>query len=152
MLNKQDYNIYKPEFDLQKSKLTEFITSFTDKSIKFEDNLHGKKKYMVELQKIANQTLKILEIHIEDLDLYFSNDVSFFENIKINTKRYVNFFYETIDKVMPKKTVKNSEDDPEPFEEVIQNQRMANLLANNGNGSADKQVTRDHIPPELLRK
>ena len=153
MFNNQDYNIYKPDFELQRSKLTEFITSFTDKSITNEDELHGKKKYMIELQKIANQTIKILEIHIEDINHYFSNDALFFDCIKTNTKRYINFLYEVIDKVMPRKNVKfSSEEYLEPFEEVIQNQRMANLISSNGNGSDNKQVTRDQVPPELLRK
>ena len=48
MINKQDYNLYKPEFEVQKSKLTEFITTFIDKSIVTEDDLHEKKKYMIE--------------------------------------------------------------------------------------------------------
>ena len=52
MLNKQDYNLYKPDFELQKSKLNEFFTSFTDKSIKNKDDIHGNKKYMIELVHI----------------------------------------------------------------------------------------------------
>ena len=152
MINKQDYNLYKPEFEVQKSKLTEFITTFIDKSIVTEDDLHEKKKYMIELQKIANQTSKLLEIHLEDLEYYFSNEAWFFDLIKTNTKRYVNFLYEIIDKVMPRRTLKiSSEEDLEPFEEVIQNQRMANLLAKDGNGD-NKQVMRDQIPSELLRR
>ena len=116
------------------------------------DDLHEKKKYMIELQKIANQTSKLLEIHLEDLEYYFSNEAWFFDLIKTNTKRYVNFLYEIIDKVMPRRTLKiSSEEDLEPFEEVIQNQRMANLLAKDGNGD-NKQVMRDQIPSELLRR
>jgi|APDOM4702015159_1054818.scaffolds.fasta_scaffold323131_1 hypothetical protein len=151
MYNKHENDINRRDFELDKAKLTEFITTYTDKSIRSEDNIHGKKKYMIELQKIANQTLKVLEIHIEDLDHHFSNDSFFFDLLKSNTKRYVNLLYEVIDKVMPRRTTKNLEEELEPIEEVIQNQRMANLQANNGNGS-DRQVTRDQIPPELLRK
>ena len=155
MLNKQDYNLYKPDFELQKSKLNEFFTQFTDKNIRHEDNIHGKKKYMIELQKIANQAIKTLEVHIEDLEYYLSSDPALFESIKSNTKRYLNFLYDIVDKILPRKTVKSSDDEIEPIEEVIQNQRMANLLANsNGqsNGNSHKQVTKEQIPPELLRK
>lgn len=151
MYNKHENDVNKRDFELDKAKLSEFITTFSDRTIRVEDDIHGKKKYMIELQKIANQTLKVLEIHIEDLDHYFSNDNLFFDLIKSNTKRYINLFYEVIDKVMPKRTVKNSDEELEPIEEVIQNQRMANIQANNGNPS-ERQVTKDQIPPELLRK
>ena len=94
---------------------------------------------------------------MEDLEYYFSSDPAFFESIKTNTKRYLNFLYEIVDKILPRKTVKNSDDEIEPIEGVIQNQRMANLLANsnghsNGNSSSQRQITKDQIPPELLRK
>jgi DNA replication licensing factor MCM7 len=151
MYNKHENDINRRDFELDKAKLTEFVTTYTDKSLRAEDNIHGKKKYMIELQKIANQTLKVLEIHIEDLDHHFSNDSFFLELLKSNTKRYVNLFYEVVDKVMPRRTARNLEEELEPIEEVIQNQRMANLQANNGN-SSERQVTVDQIPPELLRK
>jgi DNA replication licensing factor MCM7 len=151
MLTKEDYNVYKPDFELEKAKLSDFIQTFVDRNIKTEDELHGRKKYMIELQKIANQTSKLLRITVEDLDLFFQNDASFSDSIKLNTKRYLNLLYDVADKAMPKRTLKNSEDDIEPIEEVILNQRMANLNANNGNGS-DRHVNKDQIPPELLRK
>lgn len=151
MLSKQDYEVYKPDYELDKSKLTDFLTTFVDRGIKSEDPTHGKKKYMIELQNIANQSSQLLKIEVEDLDLFFQNDAPFFNSIKTNTKRFLNLFYEVVDKVMPKRTVKNNEEDIEPIEEVILNQRMANLQANNGNNS-EKQVTKDQIPPELLRK
>lgn len=151
MYSKQEYNISKLDLELHKAKLTEFITTYIDKNIRTDDNIHGKNKYMIELQKIANQTLKVIEIHIEDLEHHFSNDSGFFELLRSNTKRYINILYDVIDKVMPRKTVKSLEEELEPIEEVIQSQRMANLHANNGNGP-DRQVTRDQIPSELLRK
>ena len=151
MNQKQDYNVVKFDFETEKAKLSEFLTNFNDRSILTEDKEHGKKKYLIELQKIANQQQKVLEVHVEDLEKYFQNDAHFFSQIKTNTKRYVSFFYEVADKVMPRRTVKNSEDDIEPIEEVIQSQRMANLHANHGNGN-ERTATKETVPAELLRK
>lgn len=41
-------NIYKPNYDVEKVDLEEFFTSFTDRNIK-KDQVHGFKKYMIEL-------------------------------------------------------------------------------------------------------
>ncbi len=44
----QSYNLYKPDFDLERSKLENFLKTFIDKNIK-ADQLHEQRKYMIEL-------------------------------------------------------------------------------------------------------
>jgi hypothetical protein len=50
MNNNQHSNFlfYKPEFDLERAKFENFLRTFTDKGISF-DNEHENKKYMIEL-------------------------------------------------------------------------------------------------------
>ena len=82
--------ILKINYEEQLSKLTEFLCQFEDKSIDEIDRVHGQNKYLIELQKIANNELQVLEILMEDLEDYFnkSNEEQLLDNIRTNTSRY----------------------------------------------------------------
>ena len=71
---------------------------------KDEDPIHGKLKYMIQLQKIANREKRTdtksesvhntVEISIEDLNEFFDSarDRGFVERVRINTSRYISIF------------------------------------------------------------
>lgn len=71
------------------------------------------------------------------------------EHICKNTKRYLKLFYEACDRIMPTRSVRNmAPEEIEPIDEVLMNQRMANLMSN----VSDKPIDKSAIPPEMLRK
>lgn len=158
--NNQNHSFlfYKPEFELERAKFENFLRTFTDKSITF-DNEHENRKYMIELvifliiffkQKISNKKSKVLEIYKEDLEFFFSSekDSALLDQISKNTKRYIKLFQEACDKVMPPRSLRNIQlEEIEPIEEVYMNQRMANIMTLN-----QRQPDQESIPPELLRK
>lgn len=51
MSKNQTYLVYKPDFELDRSKIENFLKTFTDKNIR-SDQLHEQKKYMIELVRI----------------------------------------------------------------------------------------------------
>jgi hypothetical protein len=150
----QNLHTYKPEYELEKSKLKDFFLGFIDKTIEKADSIHGKYKYMIELQKISNKSSKKLEVLFEDLEhsLSKSNDQALFEKIQTNTKRYITLLYEVIDSIMPTKTSVTKDDEFEAYSELINNQRKANLI-NLSNGNDGKKIFENKtVPPEVLRK
>jgi hypothetical protein len=44
----QNYLVYKPDFELERSKIENFLRTFVDKNIK-PDRIHDQRKYMIEL-------------------------------------------------------------------------------------------------------
>ncbi len=44
----QNYMYYKPDFELEKSKIENFLHTFVDKHIK-ADEIHDQRKYMIQL-------------------------------------------------------------------------------------------------------
>jgi hypothetical protein len=146
----------KLDFELEKSRIKDFLTNFSDKTIKEEDRIHGRLKYMIELQKIANKKQKILNVSTEDLEDYFSKDEDFYKIILTNIKRYLKMFYEVTAEIMPSRTTQASLEEIEPIQEVIMNQRMSNIslsLNDNGNTNNEKNLYKfNQIPNELLRR
>jgi hypothetical protein len=96
-------------------KCQEFITTFQDPTINRaeEHPIHGKLKYMIQLQKIANREKRtdtkediihnIIEIELVDIKEFFDSirDIGFVERVRINTSRYVSIFSSVIDAAMP---------------------------------------------------
>ena len=105
-------------------KATEFITQFQDATISNanEDPIHGKLKYMTQLQKVANRESLEIEIELEDLREFFDSarDHGFVERIRTNTARYMSLFSETIDKHMPQPSRDFTDDDHSAFDIVMQ--------------------------------
>lgn len=78
---------YKSSYPEDTQKAKEFLTTFTDQSLHYDDKF-GKHKYMIELFAIANKQSKRLDIYIEDLENLFVDDPSFVNKIVSNTASY----------------------------------------------------------------
>ncbi len=48
MNNKTNYMFYKPDYELERSKLQNFLKTFVDRTIS-KDRVHDQRKYMIEL-------------------------------------------------------------------------------------------------------
>ncbi len=44
----QDYKYWKPDFELERSKIENFLTTFVDKTIP-SDRVHHQRKYMIQM-------------------------------------------------------------------------------------------------------
>ena len=99
-----NYKVFKPEYDLHSSNLKDFLLNFKDKSID-NDIIHGKNKYMSQLQKISNLQSKVLNIHLDDLESFVEKDFAVYESLIKNTKRYIKILYEVVDSIMPKRSI-----------------------------------------------
>lgn len=86
-------DVYIPDYDGEISKCTDFVTTFQDPTItrNKEDHIHGKLKYMIKLQEVANRQASIIEIELEDIKEFFDSakDHGFIERVQNNTYRYV---------------------------------------------------------------
>lgn len=163
MNNTKNFLFYKAEFELDRSKIENFLRNFTSVDVE-EDSIHGNRKYMIQMvifniynyvqQKIANRELKLLEILKEDLDYFFQKeaDTVLLESIFKNTKRYINLFYEAVDRVIPPKSnIQNPYEEMESIEDVYMTQRLANITNTRDNTS--KFLTKEtFFPPELFRR
>lgn len=92
-------------------KCIEFLTNFVDPTIP-EDPIHGKRKYLILMQGIANKDTNVLNIELDDLSDQFSSakDSTFVDRIRANTMRYVTLFSHAVDQNMPPPTVNFRED------------------------------------------
>ena len=90
-------------YEDQLSRLTEFLCQFEDKSMLDTDRVHGQSKYLIELQRVANNETKVIEILMEDLEHYFgsSNEDHLVDLIKKNVSRYNSLFMEAVDTILP---------------------------------------------------
>lgn len=100
----ENYKIFKPDYELHGTILKDFLLNFKDPNIQ-NDLIHGKNKYMVQLQKIANHQSKILEIHLNDIETFVEKDFVVYHSLLRNTKRYIRILYEVVDTIMPKRSV-----------------------------------------------
>ncbi len=118
------HNLYNP---CPIVRCTEFLTSYTDPSIP-EDPIHGKHKYLIQMQKIVNKESQAIYIELTDVQEYFNTakDAAFVDRIRVNTQRYVSLFSQAIDMNMPQPTVNFREDDLSTFE-ILMNQRRFNF-------------------------
>jgi hypothetical protein len=92
-----------------------------------------------------------VEILIEDLEFYFhkESDSKLVEEITKNCKRYIKLFYEAIDRILPERTKKlKDEDQIDPLDEILLNQRMQNLQHVDTKQNSGKTI----LPSELLRR
>eukprot|EP01040_Poterioochromonas_malhamensis_P018431 gene18431-21525_t len=74
------------------SKCNEFLSSFRDE--------YGELKYMNMLQQVADRSLQVIEIDLSDV-LKFKNDTEFVGNLQANTVRYIRYFEDEVDKLLP---------------------------------------------------
>ena len=110
-----------------------------------DDALHGKHKYLIQLQKVLNKESTQIKIEISDLKDFYNlpKDAAFLERILINTHRYIGLFQKVIDEILGtmQPSVFFKDEDQTPFE-IIMNQRKFNISQNQQKSS---------LPPELLR-
>lgn len=105
----ETYKVYKPEFELHSTLLKDFLLNFQDYSMD-NDIIHGRKKYMVALQKIANKQTRILEIHLDDIETFCEKDVSLYKEVVKTTKRYIKILQDVVDTIIPKRSIELKDD------------------------------------------
>ena len=153
----ESYTVFDPKYDIEKRKIESFLKEFsanTDET----DKKYGKKRYMIQMQKIANRELNILEILSEDLESYFSSqnkqdDLILLDSIFNNTKTYVNLFKEAVDDLMPNPSKQLPVDEMlMEKSDIIRKHRLQNMN-NLSNEDKDKDgKSKTGIPKELTRR
>ena len=155
-----NYLTFQPNFELDESKIQNFLNKF-ETNIVSKDKVWGHKKYMIELQKISNKEIKVLHIHTEDLESYFSQneeDKMLLDSILKNTKRYIEIFSSAVDKLLPAANKQiNFDEEKITAEDISYNQRMQNIsanMSNNSNNNNNNNIiqTQNFLPKELMRK
>ena len=153
----ESYTVFDPKYDIEKRKLESFLKEFNSNTDE-NDKKYGKKKYMIQMQKIANRELNILEIWTEDLESYFSSqnkqdDLLLLDSILNNTKTYVNLFKDAVDDLMPNPSKQLPVDDMlMEKSDIIRKHRLQNLnnLSNEDKDKASRNQS--GIPKELTRR
>ena len=152
----ESYTVFDPKYDVEKRKIESFLKEFTSNTDE-TDKKYGKKRYMIQMQKIANRELTILEILSEDLESYFSSqnkqdDLLLLDSIFNNTKTYINLFKEAVDDLMPNPSKQLPVDEMlMEKSDIIRKHRLQNMnLANDDKDKDGKNNSR--IPKELTRR
>ena len=111
----------------EKAYMKEFLQKFED----FSEESHevfGHFKYLGQMARIANQELTDLEIHLEDLEEYFTDEAHkpFKANIRKNTRRYIALAAEAADELIRERNIERTKplDEDEKFKDNLNNQRM----------------------------
>ena len=153
----ESYTVFDPKYDVEKRKIESFLKEFSANTDEI-DKKYGKKRYMIQMQKIANRELTILEILSEDLESYFSSqnkqdDLMLLDSIFNNTKTYVNLFKEAVDDLMPNPSKQLPVDDMLlEKSDIIRKHRLQNM-SNLSNEDKDKLgKNKSGIPKELTRR
>lgn len=74
---------------LQTEKCADFLRNFRTK--------RREKKYELLLQRVANREEKVIDISLDDIQSYHSNDPTFLQHIEENSLRYISLFSNAID-------------------------------------------------------
>ena len=153
----ESYTVFDPKYDVEKRKLESFLKEFNANSDE-NDKKYGKKRYMIQMQKVANREQTIIEILAEDLESYFSSqnkqdDLLLLDSIFNNTKTYVNLFKEAVDDLMPNPSKQLPVDEMlMEKSDIIRKHRLQNMnnLSNEEKDKAGKNQS--GIPKELTRR
>ena len=153
----ETYTVFDPKYDVEKRKLESFLKEFNANSDE-NDKKYGKKRYMIQMQKVANREQTIIEILAEDLESYFSSqnkqdDLLLLDSIFNNTKTYVNLFKEAVDDLMPNPSKQLPVDEMlMEKSDIIRKHRLQNMnnLSNEEKDKAGKNQS--GIPKELTRR
>ncbi|KAH9930757.1 MCM-domain-containing protein [Fomitopsis serialis] len=143
-------------YEDEKEKIQEFLSSFVsqDKDIargiadininNDDDTPEGgrNKKYMEQLQRIANREQQMLIIDLEDISEQQKTVSELVSRIIRNTRRYVTLFSEAVDRLMPVPTKDISEYD-EVIDVILHQRRERNERL---------EGTQDRFPEHLLRR
>eukprot|EP01031_Cornospumella_fuschlensis_P045566 gene45566-55771_t len=126
-----------PDPAKEAEKCRNFLSQFVDE--------HGDPKYKNQLQSIAHRESKVLLIELDDV-LWFNNDSDFVSNIERNTMRYVQYFEEEADKLLPPPPAFVSSD----VFDVLEAQRIASLQRAAERGQSVTEAL--GLPRALLRR
>lgn len=136
------------------AKCVDFIATFEDASLQ-EDATHGKLKYKIQMQRVANFQDEALRIELGDLEEHFRGDPGFVDRVKLNTKRYVSLFSEAIDQLMPEKNINLSDVDENKVSNILFKQRRDNMEFRAERMAQNYMTDRDphnDLPSELKRR
>ncbi|KDR81703.1 hypothetical protein GALMADRAFT_221568 [Galerina marginata CBS 339.88] len=100
------------------------------------------RKYIQQLQRIANRDQQMLVIDLEDILAHEGTISELVSRIRNNTRRYVNLFSEVVDKLMPQPTKDISEQD-EVIDVILHQRRERNEQI---------EGSQDGFPEHLLRR
>jgi len=127
-----------------------------------KDPIHGKLKYMIQLQRVANKEQSAIEIDMDDLKDFFDTirDQGFLGRIKQNTTRYIDLFSQCIDSSMPAPSIRIQEEDLTTNDIVMQQRRFNASQAHQQMvaqgiirpGQDMNSGMKNQIPPELERQ
>ena len=113
--NRENY----PNVDQEKGKCLEF--------------LRESPQYGIQLQEIANRERRCLDIFMDEL-INFKNDMEFVENVKHNTQRYIQYFEDAVDNLLPARSVNNNRN--QDVFDILEDQRAVQFnLGQDGNPS-----------------
>ncbi|CAI2386841.1 unnamed protein product [Moneuplotes crassus] len=149
----QPVEYYRPNYEDEATKCEDFICQFEDPGLE-EDATHGKAKYLIQMQSIANNRGKVIKIEVGDLEQHFRGDPAFVQRVTRNTKRYISLFSQAIDKLMPKRTMPPPDDYEESVASIIYKQRCENMQADKEKNEANFRVFNDpknQLPLEMSR-
>lgn len=126
---------HQPNYSSESAKIKEFLVNFKDDE--------GNPKYSILIDQIPNQSLKDLQIELDDV-FKFSNDLG--NNILNNTDRYLKLFYKAVDTILP---------EPAPdfgsSSDYINAARLAAMKEADSENKIPKELLRHHtirfIPP-----
>ena len=123
---------------------TEEITKCRNFLLNYNDPIQGR-KYMDQLQEISNRQRKLLSIDIDDI-VSWNDDQIFVSNIIRNTLRYIRYFEDEADKLLPPPTIVLRDND---VIDVLENQRLDALQRAAPN---DQTIVTSDLPKSLLRR
>ncbi|KAF3784018.1 DNA replication licensing factor [Nymphaea thermarum] len=123
-----------PDYKGDKEFCKEFLSNFVD--------ANGERKYMNILQDVANRTLRVIEIELDDLDT-FKDSEELLQRVRTNTRRYVTIFAEAVDELLPEPTVPYPGDDDV---DILMTQRLEEDTENMDNTDPFRKM-----PPEIKR-
>jgi DNA replication licensing factor MCM7 len=117
------------EYEDDKNKLKKFLQEYEEE---------GVRKYEPVLQEIANRSVRVLEIDVQDVES-FDEDLG--RKIRLNTRRYQILLSDAVEQVLP-------EPDTEPAERDVLDVLLEQRMQNRG----DDQNEVLNIPKELKRR
>ncbi|XP_031486970.1 DNA replication licensing factor MCM7 [Nymphaea colorata] len=123
-----------PDYKGDKEFCKEFLRNFVD--------ANGERKYMNILQDVANRTLRVIEIELDDLDT-FKDSEELLQRVRTNTRRYIIIFAEAVDELLPEPTVPYPGDDDV---DILMTQRLEEDTENMDNTDPFRKM-----PPEIKR-
>lgn len=120
-----------PNYAAEKGKCVLFLKTFTGPSTL------GVKKYVNMLEQISCRKSDSLDISLDDLHEFCAEEEafgSFYDDVLSNTRRYVSFFAEAADELMPRRT-SDIMDEDDTFDVLLRQRENIEATADDAHGS-----------------